>query len=333
VLVSSPDRDDRQYEGMSAARPPTTTRTAVQALLDTSAANAWTSAPGKPSEVLFLRALFDDVVRNLDTALSGALAAFGLSSQTRGVFVHGRPVVDVSAPGARPGCEIGDLLTVVHNADGPRPAGKCAAVAEQDRRPPPVALRHQRTPAMDLYDKWPTFWWRHRFARGAIGGDGRRHVQPAGPHLGAQYLTIDPVAPRAATFEVAMTSSSYRAGRYPRSLADAFVDTMLRTCGRRFCDQATAHGRIGWDRVIWDLIESFAYTAAKARSERYSGFDFYCVGGTPPLLFRMRRGRHSATPLRRGDRSRTSRQLRLTTPRSVATTRRRSTPTSPCPSR
>jgi hypothetical protein len=262
----------------------TPARRAVSDLLDEAAKDAWskTKGAGTPDEVTFLRSLFHVAVRQLDSVLGPSLAAFGWSSETRGIFVHGRPFVAFDAARSQGGCELGDLLIVLHNARGPRPAGN-ALLLQGKRGALPLSLSGNEKKQWELYHDWPEFWWRHAFAYRYLGGDGRRHVEPPKSHRGAQYLSIEPKPPSGASFKVAQTGRNYRVDAEPGAFADAIVDTVLRYCGRRFSDQRTAHGRIGWDRVIWDLLESWAYSSPRMRA-RYQGFDAYRVGKTPPAI-------------------------------------------------
>lgn len=266
----------------------TPARAAVAALLDNAAAAA--RARRVVNEVAYLESIFERVVKELDDALNPSLAAFGWSSKTRGIYVHQRPVVRFPVAGKLGGCEIGDLLIVLHTVGGSRPGGH-ALLLQSKVKPFPFALSGKERRQWALYHQWPEFWWRDRFAYAYLGGDGRRHVRPARPHLGAQYLAID-----GTRFEVALSQPGYRAGADPVRFADAIVDLVLRSTGRRFSDQVTAHGRIGWDRVVWDLLESWTYSAAQRRG-RYAGFDAYRVGPTPPTTLELALGAPAATTL------------------------------------
>jgi hypothetical protein len=259
---------------------------AVEQLLEAAAADAWSKSAGlrAPDEVAFLRSIFDVAVRHLDSALGPSLASFGWSSQTRGIFVHGRPFVAFDPKRSRGGCELGDLLIVVHNLRRPRPAGNALLLQGKLGSLPLAFNATNEKQQWRLYHEWPEFWWRHRFAYHYRDGDGRRHVLPAAPHPGAQYLAIKPTTPSGASFHVAKAGGGYRAYMTPCTFADAIIDTVLRVSGRRFSDQRTAHGRIGWDRVIWDLLEGWAYSSTSMRRRRYQGFEAYRIGPTPPLM-------------------------------------------------
>jgi hypothetical protein len=161
-------------------------RRAVAALLDDAALAAWTG--GAPDEEAFLRGIFDKVVRDLDSVLNPALRTFGWSTTTRGIYVHKRPYLSFSSARDPDGCEIGDLLIVIHNNDRTRPAGNALLLQAKTKGFPFSLGKGSEARQWSLYHQWPEFWWRHRFAYAHRGGDGRRHVQPAAPHLGAQYL-------------------------------------------------------------------------------------------------------------------------------------------------
>jgi hypothetical protein len=272
----------------SSAVTPDTARAAVNDLLVAAADDAWASrpGPGAPDEVTFLRSIFHVAVRGLDGALAPALAGFGWRSETQGIFVHGRPFLAFDKARSPGGCEVGDLLIVVHHqvsvpgADGVLEAGNALLLQGKIGTLPLTLGSGGEARQWELYARWPQFWWRHKFL---YRDDGRRHLRRSRPHPGAQYLAIEPRAPQGARFAVALPDAPYAAGRTRSvSFADAIVDTVLRVCGLGFSDHATARGRIGWDRVIWDLLGSWDASGPVMQRVRYHGFPAYRVGAAVP---------------------------------------------------
>jgi hypothetical protein len=137
-----------------------------------------------------------------------------------------------------------------------------------------------------LYHHWPAFWWRDGFMHDATD-DGRRHVTPALPHPGAQYLAVERVAPTGAVFVVGMPDRNAIAGSAQQGLAAALTNLLFRSTGLPICSRAIAARRIGWDRVIWDLLESLNRTVRSKHSKYYTGLLAYRVGHVPPSLLRV----------------------------------------------
>ncbi len=251
-----------------------------------------TSAPRplpRPGEVAFLRAFFKSVVPNLEATLNRHAAPLGLSSRVSGIFIHQRPHVSFCAPHAAkrpPTCELGDLLVVVRARSSGPPVDNAlllqGKLGDATWKPSRAGERQQ----FDLYNQWPQFWWRHRPYWEVSDDKSRRHVEPAAPHAGAQYLMIDVDRNgNTGTPNTRWHAMEARAGAASRPFADVLADVALRLSGRRFCSWSKARGRIGWDRVVWDLIRSAWAPASRDHAWRYENVKkVYRVGLAPPLL-------------------------------------------------
>lgn len=251
----------------------------VQAALDAGARAAFRHAGGKPpEEVPLLRAFFETSLPDLEAVLGKALEPMGITARIGGLFVHQRPYVAFQEPTAhsrKPACELGDLLVLVRaQLTGPPVYN---ALLLQGKVGDPESWRPRGGGEADqerLYREWPEIWWRDKPFWRSSDEHSRRHVQPAKPHSGAQYLFIEPGAKAAA--ETRWRSLEVTRGAAPVAFAELLLGTVLRLSGRRFCAYEKARNRIGWDRLIWDLIASSCRPPA---GHRRHGWRYHLPGG------------------------------------------------------
>lgn len=213
------------------------------------AALAATPLPAQePDYVYFvMRAL----VPNLARRLSLTLRPVRIPSAVTGVFCHGSPLVDFLPPQPPGGCELGDLLIVVHYRHSyGEEINALLLQAKLDEFP------HQGDAQWRLYNSWPLFIWR----------SGPRYVRwprPSGPHLGAQHLVLYRDNRRGAQTRVVDSNAK------AVPAADEVADALCLRSGRRIKDRPLARyaGKSGWSEVVWDLLdETAAHTVTRARS-------------------------------------------------------------------
>jgi hypothetical protein len=262
---------------------------AVQDVLDRGVEMAYRMRPD-PTEVTFLKALFRRGIRRLEDGVAAEFAPLGLRVSVGGIYVHSRPIVFFDDPRGRRrpwSCELGDLLVLVRYSNG-RPPVDYALILQAKRGSAPIAYsrRAKEYRQWFLYNQWPVFWWRYApFARGDLDLD-RRHVRPPRPHVCAQYACIEQDdAAQSAVLRAALADAADPG----RALAAELADLVMRGSGRKFSDQATAHGRIGWDRVVWDLLESWVVKHRRRYHNTglflaHSGTSFVGGSSVPSLL-------------------------------------------------
>lgn len=260
---------------------------AIQSGLDRAVAEAYRASPN-PDEVDFLRAIFKHGLSRLEADTSSVLSAVGLQTRISGLYVHGRPKLTYRAPPwykprkgkrAHPTCELGDLLVLVRYAAG-RPPVNYALLLQGKRDVMRLPIQFKPSQAefkqFHLLRRWPEFWWSEKpFAKtsGSFDAEDRRHIQPAKVSPGAQYLAIQRhVSAKAATLTTLLPDRR----DHGRPFAAELADLVHRGTGRKFSSRDVAQGRIGWDRVIWDLLDSWFVSKSQRRLKwRYHNVDVF----------------------------------------------------------
>ncbi len=178
---------------------------------------------------------------------SRILAPGGIRVGTGGVFCHGSPIVDIV--GAKPGCELGDLLLVHVHSRGKTITSRNALLLQAK-----VAPSSLRGAQLALYSSWPDFTYR----TGPHSGQSRR-VTPPSRTRGAQVLELSPppcFPPHTQTpsARVAMAASTPVTHS---TLGDEVARMTVDLGGRQFSDLASARAESpgDWSRVVWDLLE------------------------------------------------------------------------------
>lgn len=260
---------------------------AIQRGLDRAVAEAYLATPN-PDEVVFLRAIFKHGLSQMEADMSSALASVGLRTRITGLYVHGRPKIAYRAPDwykpkkgqtADPSCELGDLLVLVRYATGRPPVNYALLLqGKRDVKKLPIRFKESQAEYKQFYllRRWPEFWWWQKpFAKASAHFDAhdRRHIQPARVSPGAQYLAIQrDSAAKQATLTSLLPDDLDRG----RPFAAELADLVHRGTGRKFSSRAVAQGRIGWDRVIWDILDSWLVPEPQRRLRwRYHNVDVF----------------------------------------------------------
>jgi hypothetical protein len=201
-----------------------------------------------------------------------------------GIYCHQTPKVSFSGMSHR-SCELGDLLWCHVHTDRQGVSIRNAMLCQVKRSSrQPYKILSKESDQMRLYSSWPEFAYVHS---SSISGQ-KRHIRPAAPRKGAQYLLIDDRPPEQPEAGLLGIPGTYAIGsciaQNPlvdySDLGSELVGFMELLSGDPFDDMATASAETGWSRVIWDLLH-MSVTKAFRRS-RSGYFNQPRVAGAPP---------------------------------------------------
>lgn len=230
---------------------------------------------GSGSEPAFVWRLFSvglpEVSRQLKAAYAGQI-------NVNGVYCHGSPVVDfthIDEPATPKGCELGDLLVVVHHVF-PGGSGQRRAMLLQckmaDR--PSVPIRQRL-----LYADWPVFTYR-------ANATASRKLAPA-PHPGAKFAFIDASSGQIYVDQGAVKPDPY--DPWGDSLACALT-TMLGPANAAdptlfLADRHQVADKSGWSRIVWDLLKTtFSGERYRSKSRVLAPIACFLETREPPRL-------------------------------------------------
>jgi hypothetical protein len=201
-----------------------------------------------------------------------------------GIYCHQTPKVSFSGMSHR-SCELGDLLWCHVHTDRQgvsiRNAMLCQAKRSSRR---PYRILSKESDQMRLYSSWPEFVYVHS---GWMYGQ-KRHVRPAAPRKGAQYLLIDDRPPEQPEAGLLGIPGTYAIGSCiaqdplvdHSDLGSELVAFMELLSGDPFDDMATASAETGWSTVIWDLLQMSVKKAFRRTGSGY--FNQPRAAGAPP---------------------------------------------------
>jgi len=228
------------------------------------------STSSQPTEPDLIHGIFAVSVPMIDAAFPVIFKGSGIAGTVSSVFCHQSPIVELAHPASngKKRCELGDILFVFVCRDG-RTVERYALLMQakflHDHGICPFSsiTLDDQTPQFILYNEWPQF---HYYR----GMSGRRFVD-GGWHRGAQYMLI--CNERAFWAPAWLHSYSSMPLRPSRTipLEGELFDMLMGQTGRRFSDRATAMGGEGWDRIVWDLIDSTASHAFNLQSSGVRG--------------------------------------------------------------
>jgi hypothetical protein len=170
----------------------------------------------------------------------------GMQTRVAGVFCHGRPKVRfVNGSRAGVGCELGDLLLVTRYRNGATISTRALLLQMKKGGPTYPSPRSKEYRQVALYTAWPEF---------TFFGGLRRNVRPKKAHPGAQYGFLELCDGGCGNCQVETAIPKSTACR---GLADLVVDMVHQAGGRETMLPPPDKG-VGWDRVIWDLLQNSA---------------------------------------------------------------------------
>jgi hypothetical protein len=239
----------------------------IDAALDRAAVFAHRAHKGY-GETALVEGLFRSGIPFLRRRLPPVMVQHGRRISIGGVFCHGNTFQVTMQPSSKT-CEIGDLLIVVRDESAGRPRNTAlllqAKLQRQGSRPTAAQRR--------LYESWPQFSWTY----GQLAASGPRQVMTA-PHPGAQYAYLESPPRRPNRHYLRDAHRPAHANR----LAVGWALAIFGVEGRRFDNLGPAQNSIGWSRVVWDMIDATAITAARRHRKLSRGI--YRVGDAPLFL-------------------------------------------------
>lgn len=238
----------------------------------------------QPEEPDFVASLVMDGTKILEAGWHKVLAPHKIQIRVTGVYCHQTPKVGFSGMHGT-SCELGDLLWCHVHTDRKRNIARNAILYQAKKSSQqPHKISSKEFDQLKLYSTWPEFTY---VSSGELNGE-KRHVKPAAPRRGAQYLLIDDRPPERPESGLLGIPGTYPVGScIPLSpLVDhsdiglELVHSLELLSGDPFDERKTALKEIGWSRVIWDLL---LMSAKKAfRRSRSGYFNHPRKSGVPP---------------------------------------------------
>ena len=204
--------------------------------------------------------------------------------QITGIYCHQTPKVSYSGM-SHTSCELGDLLWCHVHTDRQGISTRNAILYQAKKSSQqPYKIVSREFDQLILYSSWPEFTYVHS---GRISGQ-KRHVKPAAPRKGAQYLLIDDRPPEEPNSGLLGIPGTYPIGSCiaqdplvdHSDLGSELVNFIELLSGDPFDDMTTASTETDWSRVIWDLLR---ISVAKAfRRSRSGYYNQPRISGLPP---------------------------------------------------
>jgi len=204
--------------------------------------------------------------------------------QITGIYCHQTPKVSFNGM-SHASCELGDLLWChIHtNRQGVSNRNALLYQAKKSSQQP-YNISRKEFDQLILYRSWPKFTYVHS---GRMSGQ-KRHVKPAAPRRGAQYLLIDDRPPEEPESGLLGIPGTYPVGsciaQNPlvdhSDLGSELVSFIRLLSGDPFDDMTAASTEAGWSRVIWDLLQMSVTKAFRRSRSGYSNQPR--TSGVPP---------------------------------------------------
>lgn len=197
----------------------------------------------------------------------------GIRIAVTGIYCHQTPKVNFSGMKGK-SCELGDLLWChVHSDIDGNVIRNAILYQAKKSADQPYRLRGNDEDQLKLYSTWPEFTY---VSSGALNRQ-TRHVKPAAPRRGAQYLLIDERPPEQPESGILGVPGTYPIGSCVPSdqilnhcdLGLELVHSLELLSGDPFDDRNTAIQENGWSKVVWDILESSAQKAFRRVKSGY----------------------------------------------------------------
>lgn len=220
------------------------------------ALHARRTAPEEPDYIAGLVSAGMPVIYN---ALRANLRPHGVHVACSAVFCHQSPKVDFIDKATK-GCELGDILFAHVHRSGKGPPRRSALLLQAKKAKGNIGRVGAKDAQLRLYTDWPEFvYTAHSHAMGV-----RRHVSPAVPHRGAQYLLIRHHPPHDVRSGLLGVPGNSPADcclpdtiLHPHAeLAVELFELIALRSGRPFLQMAEAVPENGWSQVVWDILEN-----------------------------------------------------------------------------
>ncbi len=240
----------------------------------------------QPEEPDFVASLVMNGTKILEAGWRKVLGPYKTKIAVTGIYCHQTPKVSFSGIHGT-SCELGDLLWCHIHTNRKRNITRNAILyqAKKSSRQP-YRISGKEFNQLKLYSNWPEFIY---VSSGELNGE-KRHVKPAAPRRGAQYLLIDDRPPEHPESGLLGIPGTYPIGSCisQNPLVDhsdlglELVHSLELLSGNPFDERKTALKEIGWSRVIWDLL---LISVKKAfRRSRSGYFNQPRSSGAPPSI-------------------------------------------------
>lgn len=222
---------------------------------------AWTNCRQRntqPEEPDFVASLVMEGTRILGAGWRKVLEPYKIQIAITGIYCHQTPKASFTGMNGT-SCELGDLLWCHVNTDRKGSITRNAILYQAKRSSrQPHKIASKEFDQLRLYSTWPKFTYVNS---GKLDGR-KRHVKPAAPRRGAQYLLIDDRPPEEPESGLLGIPGTYPIGScIPQDplvdhsdLGSELADSLEILSGDPFDAKKTALKEIGWSRIIWDLL-------------------------------------------------------------------------------